>query len=165
MLFRELQSAVNPYSTCKPESPDYLAPYPRTGPGTASDGQPKFDLGQWNPEFFTRLEEFLTLASDYGMIVEITLLSNVYAPSVWALHPLHPANNTDGMEEIAWPDYMSMRQRRLFAHQCAHVRQIVEATNRFDNVIYEICNEPGGWPGRACPRWKRSTRGRWRWPR
>ncbi len=36
-LFRELQSAANPYSTCKPESPDYIAPFERVGPGTALD--------------------------------------------------------------------------------------------------------------------------------
>ena len=38
VLFRELQSACNPYSTCKPESPDYIAPFERTGPGRAQDG-------------------------------------------------------------------------------------------------------------------------------
>ena len=43
-LFRELQTPVNPYSTCKPESPDYIAPFQRTGPGTALDGQPRYDL-------------------------------------------------------------------------------------------------------------------------
>ena len=32
-LFRELQAPVNPYSPCKPESPDFIAPFPRTGPG------------------------------------------------------------------------------------------------------------------------------------
>ena len=38
-LFRELQNQVNPYSTCKPESTDYIAPFARTGratPTTAS---------------------------------------------------------------------------------------------------------------------------------
>ncbi|MGH3847821.1 MAG: hypothetical protein ACRDS0_41385, partial [Pseudonocardiaceae bacterium] len=29
VLFRELQTANNPYSTCKPASIDYIAPYPR----------------------------------------------------------------------------------------------------------------------------------------
>src|SRR5437879_110075 len=38
LLFRELQSARNPSSPCKPESPDYIAPFPRSGPGTAMDG-------------------------------------------------------------------------------------------------------------------------------
>src|SRR5438445_3138265 len=28
LLFRELQSPRNPSSPCKPESPDYIAPYP-----------------------------------------------------------------------------------------------------------------------------------------
>ena len=37
MLFRELQSAINPYSTDKPETQDYIAPYERTGPGRARD--------------------------------------------------------------------------------------------------------------------------------
>src|SRR5271169_2977075 len=29
VLFREQQAAMNPYSPCKPESPDYLAPFLR----------------------------------------------------------------------------------------------------------------------------------------
>ena len=33
VLFREQQSSVNPYSTCKPESPDYISSFMRTGPG------------------------------------------------------------------------------------------------------------------------------------
>ncbi|MBI4028373.1 MAG: hypothetical protein HY360_25535 [Verrucomicrobia bacterium] len=86
-LFRELQSAVNPYSTCKPESPDYIAPFRRVGPKRALDGEPQYDLGQWNPEFFERLHRFLSLASDYGIVVEVVLLSNTYAEPVWALNP------------------------------------------------------------------------------
>ena len=54
-LFRELQSTVNSYSTRKPESPDFIAPYRWVGPGTALDGQPVYDLDQPNPEFFDRL--------------------------------------------------------------------------------------------------------------
>ena len=46
LLFRELQTPVNPYSTCKPESPDYISPYIRSGPGLSPDGQLKFDLRQ-----------------------------------------------------------------------------------------------------------------------
>src|SRR5579862_9978080 len=39
LLYRELQSARNPSSPCKPESPDYLAPFVRKGPGKALDGE------------------------------------------------------------------------------------------------------------------------------
>src|SRR5260370_40314283 len=42
LLFRELQNHCNPYSTCKPESPDFIAPFLRTGPGPPRHGQPKY---------------------------------------------------------------------------------------------------------------------------
>lgn len=148
VLFRELQSPINPYSSLKPDSPDYIAPYLRTGPGTALDGQLRFDLDQPNPEFYERLGQFLSLASDLGIIVELTLFSNPYCPEIWALHPYHPANNINGLEEISWPEFMSRRHARLFERQAAHVRAMVTATACFDNVLYEICNEPGG---RAAP--------------
>src|ERR1039457_1644673 len=48
LLFRELQGARNPSSPCKPESPDYIAPFVRSGPGKALDGEPIYDLDQWN---------------------------------------------------------------------------------------------------------------------
>lgn len=144
ILFRELQSAINPYSTCKPESPDYIAPFKRVGPVTALDWQPQFDLDQWNPELFDRLHRFLTLASNHSIIVEVVLLSNTYGESIWALNPFHPRNNINAIEEIKWPEYMSQRAERLFSYQSALVRKIVQETNPYDNVIYEICNEPGG---------------------
>src|SRR5580692_649214 len=46
LLFRELQSPRNPSSPAKPESPDFVTPYLRTGPGTALDGEPIYDLDQ-----------------------------------------------------------------------------------------------------------------------
>ena len=144
MLFREQQSPMNPYSTCKPESTDYIAPYPRTGPGTACDGQLKYDLDQWNPEFFERLHRFLALTSEAGVIVEVVLLSNTYGWGIWILNPLYHPNNFSDLEQVNWPDYTSMRHPKMFARQCAHVRKIVEEVNRYDNIIFEICNEPGG---------------------
>jgi len=143
-LFRELQSANNPYSSCKPETPDYLAPFLRTGPEKALDGEPKYDLDQWNPEFFERLHRFLSLSSEYGIVVEVVLLSNTYGENIWALNPLNPQNNVNGLEPMHWPEYMTQRHERLFAYQCAHVRKIVEETCGYDHVLYEICNEPGG---------------------
>ena len=97
VLFRELQTNRNPYSTCKPESTDYVAPYVRTGPGLALDGLPKYDLERWNPEFFARLHGFLGRAMRRGIVVELTLLSNVYSETVWALSPLHGDNNVNSM--------------------------------------------------------------------
>lgn len=146
VLFRELQSTHNPYSTCKPESPDYIAPFLRVGPETALDGQPRYDLDQWNPEFFERLHNFIGLASELGIVVEVVLTSNTYAPNIWALNPLNSANNINGLPGIEWYDYNTLRHARINEYQLRHVRKIVEETNRYDNIFYEICNEPGGWP-------------------
>ncbi|HEY0828611.1 MAG TPA: DUF6298 domain-containing protein [Bacilli bacterium] len=148
VLFREQQSSMNPYSTCKPESPDFISPFKRTGPGMALDGQLKYDLTQWNPEFFERLHRFLSLAADYGIIVEVTLLSNTYGQAVWDLNPLNSENNINNLEKINWTDYNTLRNPKILQWQIAHVRKIVEETKLYDNIIYEICNEPGGkFPG------------------
>ena len=150
LLFREQQSSRNPYSTMKPESPDYIAPFPRTGPGKAMDGEPIYDLDQWNPEFFERLDDFLQLASEKGIIVELTLFSNSYGDGVWALNPFRAANNKQKIGDIAWQDYVSLKDKELVKRQLAYARKIVQATYKYDNIYYEICNEPGGgWEGHA----------------
>src|SRR5689334_12867886 len=103
LLFRELQSARNPSSPCKPESPDYIAPFARTGPGKAMDGEPIYDLDQWNPEYFDRLHRFLDAASKRGIVVELTILSNTYADNIWALNPFRAKNNKQGVGNVEWP--------------------------------------------------------------
>ena len=53
LFYRELQSARNPSSPCKPESPDFIAPYVRSGPGLAMDGEPLYDLDRWIQSILT----------------------------------------------------------------------------------------------------------------
>lgn len=144
LLFRELQSARNPSSPCKPESPDYIAPWPRTGPGKAMDGEPIYDLEQWNPEYFERLRRFLSLASEKGIVVELTLFSNTYADNIWALNPLRAQNNKQRIGNVEWPDYLSLNDGKLVQQQVSYARKIIQETSGFDNIYYEICNEPGG---------------------
>lgn len=157
VLFRELQTPINPYSTAKPESTDYVAPYPRTGPGLASDRLPKYDLDQWNSEFFDRLHRFIGAAAQRGVVVEVTLFSNTYNSELWALNPLNPLNNINGTETIQPPEYLSRRHPKLRARQQALVRKVVAECNRYDNVIFEICNEPSGsLPGTIPPGTRRN---------
>ncbi|MBS10465.1 MAG: hypothetical protein CME19_02530 [Gemmatimonadetes bacterium] len=144
-LFRELQSPLNPYSTCKPESTDFVTPFKRSGPGKALDGLPRFDLTQRNDEYFDRLDAFVKRAGDYGIVVEVVLFSNTYDDEVWQLNPLHPDNNVnlDAAHPLRWQDYVTERNVEILHWQEAHARSIVEHTQQYDNVIYEICNEPG----------------------
>jgi hypothetical protein len=144
LLYRELQTPRNPSSPCKPESPDYLAPYPRTGPGKAFDGEPIYDLDQWNPEYFQRLRRFLHAASERGIVVELTLFSHTYGDPIWSLNPLNAKNNKQGVGKVEWAAYDSLRDKALVQRQSAYARKIVQETCEFDNVYYEICNEPAG---------------------
>ncbi len=152
LLFRELQNARNPSSPCKPESPDYIAPFSRVGPGKALDGEPQYDLDRWNPEYFDRLHRFLESASRHGIVVELTIFSNTYADQIWALNPFRSKNNVQGIGDIEWQDYNSLKNKPLLDRQAAYARKIVQETAAFDNIYYEICNEPGGgFPGHASP--------------
>jgi hypothetical protein len=152
LLYRELQSARNPSSPCKPESPDYISPYPRKGPAKALDGEPVYDLDQWNPEYFERLHHFLDAASKRGIVVELTIFSNAYSPDTWALNPLRAENNLQHVGAVDWQEYITLKDKELVRRQIAFARKIIEETSGYDNVYYEICNEPGGGtPGHATP--------------
>ena len=144
LLFREQQSARNPSSPAKPESPDYVSPYVRSGPGKALDGEPIYDLDQWNPEYFDRLHRFLDAASKRGIIVELTVFSNTYAPDVWALNPLRAENNKQHIGNVEWEEYISLKEPELVRRQSEFARKIIQETSGYDNVYYEVCNEPGG---------------------
>ncbi|MDQ6708462.1 MAG: DUF6298 domain-containing protein, partial [Acidobacteriota bacterium] len=144
LLFRELQGARNPSSPCKPESPDYIAPFPRVGPEKALDGEPIYDLDQWNPEYFDRLHRFLDAASQRGIAVELVIFSNTYAEQIWALNPFRAENNKQHVGKVEWPEYLSLKDTELVRRQSAYARKIIEETSAYDNVYYEICNEPGG---------------------
>jgi hypothetical protein len=147
LLYRELQTPRNPSSPCKPESPDYLAPYPRTGPNKALDGEPVYDLDQWNPEYFGRLRCFLCESSRRGIVVELTLFSHLYNDIIWKLSPLRKQNNKQGVGKGQWHEFVTLRDKALVERQKAYARKVVQETCSFDNVYYEICNEPAG--GRA----------------
>ncbi len=53
---------------------------------------------------------------------------------------------------VDWQDYNSLKDLALNDRQFAYAAKIVRETSRFDNVYYEICNEPGGgFAGHASP--------------
>jgi hypothetical protein len=156
LLYRELQSAKNPWSPCKPETPDYIAPWVRIdaregAEKEALDGLGKYDLDRWNPEFFDRLHRFLRRASELGVVVELTLFSNSYNEKIFELNPLNPANNVQRIGPTHWARYLTLKDPKLLERQVAFARKIVsETAAKYDNVYYEICNEPGGdWPAES----------------
>ncbi len=129
-------------NTLAPASGRFIAPWTRSAtPGYAGGGN-KFDLANWNPEYFTRLHDFLAGASQRGIIVEITLFTSHYQEAQWAISPLNPANNTSATDSIEWKKLHTLDNGNLLAHQERYARKLVREVNSFDNVIIEIQNEP-----------------------
>ncbi|MCS6861276.1 MAG: hypothetical protein NZT92_13250, partial [Abditibacteriales bacterium] len=65
------------------------APWARTGPGTALDGRPKFDLNQFNPAYFDQLRARVTAARDRGIYVAVMLFEGhalQFSDSPWRWH-------------------------------------------------------------------------------
>ena len=52
--------------------------WPRTGPGLALDGKPKFDLGRFDPEYFKRLRTRVAAARDRRVYVGVMLFGGNY---------------------------------------------------------------------------------------
>ena len=134
--------------TLEPLSPaaaKFKQPWARVpGGGTALDGQPKWDLSVWNESFFTRLRNFAQACADRGIIVEMTLFNTMYdnAGNHWNLSPFNSANNVQGYGPASRADTVRLIDPNLLAAQEAAVRRIVRELNPYDNIYYEIQNEP-----------------------
>jgi hypothetical protein len=125
-----------------PASGRFIAPWARSStPGYAGGGN-KFDLTQWNPEYFARLRDFLREASRRGIVVEITLFSSQYNETQWNVNPCNAVNNVDQTDAIDWKKLNTLENGNLLAFQERYTRKIVHEANDYPNVIFEIANEP-----------------------
>jgi hypothetical protein len=143
--------ATPEYTTEKEKYAVTPQPWKRTGPGTAWDGQPKFDLQQFDPAYFGRLQERVRAARDRGIYVSIMLFEGwglQHLPEAFQSHPFHPANNVQGLDGGAGGDGRGLATHTLKLPavtrlQEAYVRHVIDTVNDLDNVLYEIINEAG----------------------
>jgi hypothetical protein len=125
-----------------PATGRFLAPWARSeAPGYAGGGN-KFDLDRWNPEYFQRLHDFLSEAAKRGVVVELTLFSSQYNETQWNLSAFNAANNVNGTAAIDWKKLGTLENENILAYQERYTRKLVHEANQFDNVIFEIENEP-----------------------
>lgn len=131
-------------------------PYERTGPGSAHDGQPRFDLDRFDETYFDRLRARCIEARDRGIAVSVMFFerhssySAAGAAYPWMGHPFHASNNVNAVDGDVDGDGQG---REIFllpseggsavvlALQDAYVRKVIDSLNDLENVIYEICNE------------------------
>jgi hypothetical protein len=124
--------------------------YPRSGPGLALDGKPKFDLGRFDQAYFDRLRERVSKAGERGIYVSIMLFQGWssykpwYGGRPWLGHPYHPSNNIQGFNgnpsSDSGPDLDYQPVREL---QVAYLHELIDTVNDLDNTLYEVTNEGG----------------------
>jgi hypothetical protein len=102
----------------------------------------KFDPSRFNPLFFERMKDFTREAAGHGIIVEITLFTSIYAENAWALSPLNPLNHIHPADTLEFHLVNTPGNGTLKDYQERFIRKVVREMNGFDNIFYEIQNEP-----------------------
>jgi hypothetical protein len=134
-------------------------PWPRTGPGLALDGKPKFDLTRFDPVYFDRLRSRVQLAGERGIYVSVMLFEGWglrhgnrgrAAPEGWAWrsHPFHRDNNINEINGDVDGDGItgevhSLANPKANELQAAYIRKVIDTVNDLDNVLFEVINEGG----------------------
>ncbi len=134
-----------------PSSKSSLESYARPGPGTATDGKPKFDVNQFNPDYFARLRQRVLDAGNRGIYVGIMLfngwsIEDKGEGNPWPNHPFNAANNINGINgdpngDGQGHEVHTMAVPAITALQDTYVRKVIDTVNDLDNVLYEISNE------------------------
>ncbi len=130
-------------NTLAPAPGRFICPWARSDQAGYANGGNKFDLNRWDPAYFSRLKDFVAQAGKQGVVVEVNLFCPFYEESQWRLSPQNAANNINGIGTVARTNVYTLdRHGGLLAVHEAMSRKIVTELNPFDNVYYEICNEP-----------------------
>lgn len=124
-------------------------PWARTGPGRAIDGKPKFDLNQFDEEYFDRLRKRVELAGKNGIYVSIMLFEGwalQFSPHAFENHPFYPKNNINGINGDIDGDgkgleIHTMKNKDILDIQEKYVKKVINVVNKYDNVLFEISNE------------------------
>jgi hypothetical protein len=140
----EPQGAFNiARNTLAPAANRFIAPWARSSTPGYPNGGNKFDLTKWDPQYFARLKDFLTQAEKRGVIVEMTLFCPFYEESQWKLSPQNAVNNVNNVGNVPRTNVYTLdKHGGLLPIHEAMVKKIVTELNQFDNLYYEICNEP-----------------------
>jgi len=141
--YREVAGSFNiTGNTLAPAAGRFVCPWARSETPGASDGGNKFDLTKWDDAYLTRLKDFIAQAGRRGVVVELVFFCTMYDEKLWDASPMNVRNNINGVGTVGRHEVYNARNKDLLAAQQAVVRQLVVELNEFDNLYYEICNEP-----------------------
>jgi hypothetical protein len=126
-------------------------PYPwqRTGPGTASDGNPTFDMTSFNQDYFDTVRERVLQVQARGMYCSVMFFgSHNRMKSNFEGVAWHPNNNINSELANAFDpadgySFFATNSQAL-AIQRSLVRKFIDELNDIDNLMWALINEPGG---------------------
>lgn len=101
----------------------------------------KYDLTAWNDTFFSRLKDFVNQAGSRGIVIELSLFCPYYDDEVWGNSPFNPANTIQGYSAFR-NDVFRLDAGELLSVEEAYVRKVITELNGYDNIFYEVMNEP-----------------------
>lgn len=117
-------------------------------PALAEPGQPsyKLDLNRWNPDYFARLKDFVKQAGKRNIVVEVAFFNGMYF-DCWPIMPLYHGNNIQQVgkyeaDECGLFTTADQRNEGVIQHQQAYISKITRELNEFDNLIFDLCDEP-----------------------
>jgi hypothetical protein len=129
-------------NTLAPLPNRYICPWARSATPGYYDGGNRFDLTKWDEDYFRRLKDFMTRASKRGIVVEMNLFCPNYEDILWDASPMKAVNNVNGVGNCPRTEVYTLKYPDLVAVHEAVTRKIVQELRGFDNLYYEVCNEP-----------------------
>ncbi len=131
-------------NTLAPAAGRYAAPWAGSATPGAADGGNKFDLESWDEAYFQRLKMFCAAAAKRGIVVEFVLFCPFYDEGLWTVNPMNGRNNVNNVGSMPRNEVFTLKHpgdgaARARGRSCT---QVVGELNEFDNLYYEICNEP-----------------------
>lgn len=141
--YREIPGSFHiTQNTLAPEPGRFACPWARSGEPGYRYGGNKFDLARYDEAYFARLRDFLAQADRRGVVVELNLFCPLYNDDLWEASPMRASNNVNGVGDCPREESLTLKHPRLVELQDALVRKVIAETNAYDNLYYEICNEP-----------------------
>jgi hypothetical protein len=133
-----------------------LYPFKKTGNG-------KYNLNQWNNEYWQRFEFFLNETAKRDIIVQIEVWDRFdYSRNHWPPHPYNPGNNINYTQEESgldadYPDHPGQNKQPFFfttpkqrnnqvllPYQIQFVEKMLFYSLKYDHILYCIDNETSG---------------------
>ena len=123
----------------------------------------RYDLDQWNDDYWNRFRRMLELTSEREIIVQIEVWDRFdVSRNYWEPNPYNPRNNVNYTNEESglaeeYPFHPAKNQQpfffttpgqcnnaRVLFYQCAYVDKLLSIVLSFDHVLYCIDNETSG---------------------